>query len=163
LRLSGADQNQLARRYTNNTDAYQLYLKGHHCLWTREAPAAWDQAVSYFNRAVDADPGYALAHVGLSDAHSLASNGPLPPPQAQPRAERAALEALALDGGLAEAHAALAQVRFFYDWNWAAGEREIRRAIQLDPNSSNAHWLYAMYLAAMGRLPESLPEALHAQ
>ena len=161
-RLSGADEQKLAKTYTNNPEAYQLYLKGTFYLGKRTA-ADMKRALEYFQQAIDLDPNYALAYVGLSDSYRLpATYGLVPTHEGYPRAKAAAQKALQIDESLAAAHAALGDVAASYDWDWTTAERELKRAIELDPNS--AHLTYAFsYLCPMRRFDEAVSEAKRAQ
>ncbi|MDQ3819679.1 MAG: hypothetical protein M3362_18660, partial [Acidobacteriota bacterium] len=118
LKLSGEQKRRLAKRYTDNAVAYTLYLKGlyHNSKWTGEG---WRKAVEYFNRAIDADPSYALAYAGLASSYvKLGLFGAAPQREAYPKAKAAALKALKMDEMLPEAHAALGFVRMVDDWDW---------------------------------------------
>ena len=161
-KLSGADEQKLAKTYTTNTEAYQLYLKGSFYMSKRTA-ADMKRALEYFQQAIDLDPNYALAYVGLSDAYRLpATYGLVPMREGYPRAKAAAQKALQIDDSVAAAHAALGDIAASYDWDWTTAERELKRAIELDPNS--AHLTYAFsYLCPMRRFDEAVSEAKRAQ
>lgn len=163
-KLSGADEQKLAKTYTNNPEAYQLYLKGSFYLGRRTA-ADMKRALEYFQQAIDLDPNYALAYVGLSDAYKLpAQYGLVPMREGYPRAKAAAQKALQIDESLAAAHAALGDIAAGYDWDWTTAERELKRAIELDPNSGGPHLTYAFaYLCPMRRFDEAVSEAKRAQ
>ncbi|MEJ7654852.1 MAG: tetratricopeptide repeat protein [Chloroflexia bacterium] len=122
------------------------------------------QAIYLFEQALSKDRNYALAYAGLADCYALLSwyNSP-PPPDAFPKAKEAAMRAIQLDEGLAEAHASLAFVLLYYERDWAGAEREFRRAIELNPSYATAHHWYAFNLAAMGRHNEALAEIKRAQ
>jgi serine/threonine-protein kinase len=155
LRLTGDARARLTRRPTESPEAYRLYLLGRYHLsrWTDDG--FW-KARDYFQQAIAADPGYALAHAGLADAyHSLSGFNVLPPNQGFPLARQAAEAALRLDDQLAEAHVALATVHLFYDWRWSEAEAEYRRALELNPGSSDAHQMYGYLLVATNRLDEA--------
>jgi Flp pilus assembly protein TadD len=163
LRLSGEDQKLLTKRYTGNTEAYQLYLKGRYC-WNQRTQEGFKRGIQYFNQAIEQDPGFALAYAGAADCYvSLGSGSFLAPREAFPKVKAAATKALNLDENLAEAHATLAFVAMYYDWNWQEAEREFKRAIALNPNYATAHHWYAIYLDAMGRFEEALPEYIRAR
>jgi tetratricopeptide (TPR) repeat protein len=147
---------RLAKHYTENSEAYQAYLKGRYFLskWTR---SDFERAITYFEQAIKSDLNYAPAYSGLADAHNLLGYlGYAPPREAFPRSETAARQALKLDAALSEAHLALAKIKFFYDWNWAGAEEGIKRALELNPNYPDAHSFYGAYLTAMGRFDEAL-------
>lgn len=135
-------------------EAYDAYLLGRH-LWNQRTEQSLDKALSYFRAAIAADPDFALAHAGLALAHDLRQVFAYVPPGTGLAEEKAAaLKALELDPGLAEARAALASARTI-EWDWEAGEAEFRSAIELDPNSVLSHLWYAWFLHLRGRLAES--------
>jgi TolB-like protein/DNA-binding winged helix-turn-helix (wHTH) protein/Tfp pilus assembly protein PilF len=163
LTLSGAEQELLAKRYTENSEAHELYLKGRY-FWNKRTMEGLKKGISYFSEAVKKDPAFALAYVGLADSYSLLSDyGWLPPNEAYPRAKEAAEKALKLDDQLAEAHTALASIKVGYDWDWSDAESEYRRAIELNPNYETAHQWYAEYLSGMGRHQEAIAEIRRAR
>src|SRR5262249_35272038 len=134
LRPTGEEQKRLAKRYTENAEAHQLYLKGRY-LWNRRNAEALQRATEYFQEAIEKDSGYALAWAGLADCYAVDSfYGVLPPMEAVPKAKEAARKALTLDETLAEPHTALGVVKAMYDWDWAGAEREFKRAIELNSN-----------------------------
>jgi TolB-like protein/Tfp pilus assembly protein PilF len=158
LRLSGEDQSRLSKRFTENTEAYQDYLKGRYHL-NRVTEDGLRKAIECFESAVGKDGSYALAYSGLAECYGLlAFFGLRAPAEVMPKAKEAALKALEFDHLLAEAHVSLAGVHKSYDWDWPAAEREFRKALELDPNHAMAHRLYASFLAAMGRPAEALRE-----
>ncbi|HEX3187411.1 MAG TPA: protein kinase, partial [Pyrinomonadaceae bacterium] len=150
---------QFARTHNDNTQAYHAYLKGRYC-WNKRTDEDVKQSIEYFNKAIQADPDYALAYAGLADAYLVLGGfgiATLAPKEAYPKAREAAERALELDDTLAEAHASLAYCLANYDWNWPRAEREFRRALELKPNYSVAHhWYGFLYLASMGRLDEAI-------
>ncbi|HEY6237615.1 MAG TPA: tetratricopeptide repeat protein, partial [Thermoplasmata archaeon] len=147
---------------TTVVDAYTLYLEGRFH-WNERTRDGLAQAFALFERALERDPKFARALSGLADAYTaLAILEFAAPNQAFPKARQSAERALALDDNLAEAHASLGFVHSLYDRDWAAAERELRRAIELNPNYPAAHQFYADHLKAMGRLPEALEEMHHA-
>ncbi len=157
LRPTGEEQRRLTRRYTENPEAHQLYLKGRY-LWNRRTAQTLQRAAAYFQQAIDKDPGYALAWAGLADCYALYSfYGALSPEESFPKAKEAAAKALEIDDTLAQAHSSLVWVKSMYDWDWPGTEREFKRTIELNPNYATAyHWYAAGPLAAMGRLDEAL-------
>ena len=163
LRLSGAEQQQLARRDTANPEAYQLYLKGRF-YWNKRTVESLKKSIEYFNQAIEKDPSYALAYSGLADAYGLFSTYSVSSPQeSYPKAKAAAKKALELDETLAEAHTSLAKV-LSYDWNLAESNREFQRAIELNPNYATAHqWYGNGNLRFMGRFDEAIAEMKRAQ
>ncbi|MCA1625574.1 MAG: protein kinase [Acidobacteria bacterium] len=162
LKLTGADEQRLAKRYTDNVEAYQLYLKGNY-KWEKHTLEDLQQAIEYYNEAIEKDPNYALAFSGLASCYGRLGNSYLPPREAFPKAKAYAAKALELDETLAEAQSSMAAVRLFYDWNWTEAEKEIRRALVLNPNYAHAHDLYAIYLGAMGRPSEAVAQTKRAQ
>jgi eukaryotic-like serine/threonine-protein kinase len=163
LRPTGGEQKRLAKRYTENPEAHQLYLKGRY-LWNRRTGGAIKRAAEYFRQAIDKDPTYALAWAGLTDCYVLDSfYSGLAPKEAASKAKEAAGRTLALDDTLAEPHAALAYVKTIYDWDWPGAEREFKRAIELNPNYATAHHWYCLYLVAAGRPDEAIAEVRRAQ
>jgi serine/threonine protein kinase/Tfp pilus assembly protein PilF len=164
LKLTGEDQKRLTRHHTENAEAYQLYLKGCY-YWNKRTAESLNRGIEYFQQAIDKDPNYALAYAGLIDSYSLlgSSIGRLSPRETFSKAKAAAVKALDIDDTLAEAHAALALVILRYDWDWPAVEREIKRAIQLNPNYATTYQWYADYLVVMGRLDETIAQIKRAQ
>lgn len=157
-KLSGADERHLTKNYTENAEAYQLYLRGRFH-WNRRTVKDMRKSIEYFQQAVALDPNYALAYTGLADAYSiLPTYGGAPSREVLPKAREAALKALALDDQLAEAHISIGLVLNFYDYDFAGAEREFRRAIELNPNSAPAHHFYGQLLMNLGRFEEARAE-----
>ncbi len=143
--------------------ARNLYLSGQY-YWDKRTPADLNKAVSYFEQAIDRDPKYAEAYVGLANCYSLLREfAAMPSDEAFPRALAAARKAVELDPSSAEAHNALAFGTFYWNWDAAEAEREFRSAIKLDPNYVTAHHWYATFLMVLGRLPEALEQINQAQ
>jgi len=163
VRLSGSDEQRLAKSYTKNAEAYQLYLKGRfHVL--KLTPAENQKGVSYYQQAIAADPSYALAYFGLAYAYSsLALSGELPATEWFPKAKAATQKALEIDDRLAEAHASLGFILFWHERDWAAAEGQFRRALELNPNSAETHMGYAHLLSNTGRHAEALAEIRRAR
>jgi serine/threonine-protein kinase len=162
LKLSGDEQRRLAKRYTDNTEAYQLYLKGRY-YWNKRTEDGYQKAIESFKEAIQVDPNYALAYAGLADAYVFVNSPTLKRSEAMPLAESSARKALALDDGLAEAHTSLARVRMYLNFDWRAAEGEFKRAVELNPGYATAHQWYAEYLSSMGRLREARAEVKRAQ
>ncbi|MEK6324038.1 MAG: protein kinase [Acidobacteriota bacterium] len=159
LKLSGAEQSRVTKHYTENPEAYQLYLKGRY-FWNKFTPADHLRAAEYFNQAIAKDPTYALAYTGLADTYGAsASYSWIAPTEGYPKAKALAKKALELDETLAEAHAALGALTMFYDLDWAAAEREYKRAIELNPNYPITYELYSYLLSVTGRLDEGIAMA----
>jgi len=162
-RLSSADEQKLAKNYTENTEAYQLYLKGRY-FWNKRTPEGHRKSIEYFNQAIERDPNFALAFVGLADAYaSLPFDSDAPPREAYPKVKAAATRALEIDAKLAEAFSSLAAVKFNYDWDFPGAEEELKRAIVLNPNDAIVHQRYGRYLSLMGRHQEAIAEAKRAR
>jgi len=162
LKLSGEDQRRLTRTYTQDTEAYQLYLKGRY--WSeRLTQGGFQKAAGYFNQAIEKDPAYALAYTGLADAYYWVSNMYLRPKEAMEKSRWAATRALERDSLLSEAHLSLALVKMAYDFDWPGAEVEFRRAIELNPGFAWAHFWFGRYLTFMGRYEESTAELQRAQ
>ena len=163
LKLSGADEQRLAKNYTANPEAYQLYLKGRYHLF-KLTPPEIQTGVSYFNQAIAIDPNYALAYVGLANAYrSFSLSLDMPSTEVFPKAKAAAQKAVEIDDTLAEAHAVLGVTIFWYDWDWKAAENQFKRALELNPNSEDSHWAYAGLLSTTGRHAEGLAEIKRAR
>ena len=157
-KLSGTDAEKLTKTYTTIPEAYRLYLQGRF-YWAKRDEKDFRTAVDYFNQAIALDPNYALAYAGRADAYALLSTfGFMPPPEAIPKARESALKASALDETLAEPHATLAYLLATYDYDFAASEREFKRAIQLNPNYATAHHWYGELLTNTGRFDEAYSE-----
>jgi len=153
--LSGMQKAGLERNGTADPEAYQLYLKGRF-YWERRTPEALEKARDYFTQAIARDPSYARAYVGLADYWAVVTDyEPISTTKAQPQTKAAALKALAIDEKLPEAHAALAEA-YADAWEWAEWEREMQRALELDPNYANAHHWYGLQLSWLGRSQEGI-------
>jgi tetratricopeptide (TPR) repeat protein len=164
LRLSSEEKGRLTRRYTENPESYQLYLKGRYYA-SKGTAESLKKGIQYFEQAIDRDPGNAQAYAALADCYTNLGGGMsyLPPKENFPKARAAAMKALQIDGALAEGHSALGLVKWGYEWDWSGAEREFKRAIELNPNSAAAHGGYADYFLTIGRFEESLVEARRAQ
>jgi serine/threonine-protein kinase len=163
LKLTGEEEQRLARHATQNGEAYQLYLKGRYS-WNKRTLEGLRDGIDFFNQAIDRDPGFALAYTGLADSYIvLGGYNLLAPGEAFPKARTAAQKALEIDPNLAEAWAPLAFVTYTYDWNWQEGEKDFRRSLQLNPNYPTAHHWFALYWMAMGRSKDALSEITKAQ
>lgn len=144
------------RRYTENLQAYNLYLRGRF-EWNKRSSEGMAQAIRYFEEAIAADKDYALAWSGLADAYALGVDyRAAPVTEGFERAKQHALRALALDDGLAEAHTSLGWVRFIHDWNWADAEHHFTRAIESNPRYATAHQWYGWLLASQGRMGDAI-------
>ncbi len=157
IKLSGTDEQKLAKTYTDNAEAYQLYLKGRY-YWYRFPAKEFEKSRDYYQQAIDIDPTYALAYAGLAEYYGFgAALGVLPPDENWSKSEAATNKALALDDTLPDAHNALAGVKQFNN-DPAGAERELRRAIELNPNYAEGRDHYAQDLTDAGRFEESLAQ-----
>ncbi|HKX32072.1 MAG TPA: protein kinase [Blastocatellia bacterium] len=162
IRLTQADEQQLAKHPTADPQAYDLVLKG-RSVNNRGTAEGSVRALDYFQQAVAVDPNYALAQAELSGAYChLACNGMLDPKETLPKARAAAARALDLDESLTEAHSAMAWIKMT-DWDWAGAERSFKRAFELNPNSAEAHYGYARLLSNQGRHDQAIAEAKRAK
>jgi tetratricopeptide (TPR) repeat protein len=158
LKLTSAQRKSLAKRSTENSAAYQLYLKGRYH-WNTRTEEGIRKSVEYFEQAIGLDPTFALAYAGLADSYNLlGSYAAKPVATLFLRAKATALKALSLDDKLAEAHAALAAVKLWREFDWEGGERGFRKAIDLNRSYSTAHLWLSLYLAAVGKMDEALSE-----
>jgi serine/threonine protein kinase/Tfp pilus assembly protein PilF len=155
VKLSQEQKKRLTRRYTENSEAYQVYLRGRF-YWNKRTPEGMRKAIDHFQLAIRQDPGYALAYAGLADCFTmLASYHLLAPGDAFAKAKSMASRALEIDKSLAEAHASLGYTRAFYDWDWAGAQLSFRRAIELSPSYGTAyHWRTTLF-SALGRIDEA--------
>jgi DNA-binding winged helix-turn-helix (wHTH) protein/TolB-like protein/Flp pilus assembly protein TadD len=161
--MTGEEQKRFWKRDTENAEAYQFYMMGRYH-WGKVTREDWTKALEYFNLAIEKDPNYALAYSGLADAYSsIIADSLLAKTEAIPKAKEAALAALRLDNTLAEPHVSLARVKAYYDWDWAGAEVEFKRALELNPNSSDALREYSGYLTALSRNDEAVAEAKRAR
>jgi TolB-like protein/Tfp pilus assembly protein PilF len=159
VRLTGEEKAKATKRYTDNAEAYQLYLQGRYH-WNQGTIAGYKRAIEYYQQAITKDAKYALAYAGLADSYlSLGSYYV----ESLSDAKAAADEAVTLDPSLAEAHVAVGHIKLWLDWDWPAAEREFTTGISLDPNSALAHDQYAAYLATRGRFADAIAEARRAQ
>jgi len=160
--MSSAEKQQVTKQGTKDPEAYELYLKGRY-EWNKRTPASLAAALSYFNQAIAKDPGYAMAYLGLSDVYGVLPNHGGSPAEDTPKSNAAARRALELDPTLAQPHADLAANEMEYEFNFAGGEAEYKKALELDPNDATAHQWYAEDLGTLGRTQEGLAEAARAQ
>jgi serine/threonine protein kinase/lipoprotein NlpI len=158
LKLTGEEKERLTRRHTENPEAYRLYLRGRF-FWNKRTEEGIRRGIEYFRQAIEIDPEYAAAYVGLADSYAvLGFHAIAPPGEAFPRAKAAALKALEIDPSFAEARASLAYTLHHYDWNWTQAEKEYRACLEAIPNYATAHNYYASMLTPLGRFEESLAE-----
>jgi serine/threonine protein kinase len=163
IKLLGEEKTNLVKRYTENIEAYDLYLKGRY-FWNKRTEEDTNKSVEYFEQAIDIDPAFALAYAGLADCYIIyGAWGFLSPKEAYSDAKKAALKALEIDDLLAEAHNALAYVKHIYDWDQPGAEEDFKHAIALNPSYATAHQFYAEFLVAMGRNDEAIVEFKRAK
>lgn len=155
-KLSPADEQRLAKNYTSNSDAYQLYLLGRFH-WNKRSKADLYRAIDYYSQAVRVDPNYAIAYSGLADAYAILQgyDKSVSPRETQIKAREYALKALSLDDTLSEAHASNALILQSVDFDFLGAEREFKRAIELDPKNTVAYLYYALLLTGLGRFDEA--------
>ncbi|HEY7913094.1 MAG TPA: protein kinase [Blastocatellia bacterium] len=161
-KLSGADEQKLAKSYTANPEAYQHYLRGRF-YWNKRNAENIRKAIEQFRMAAEKDPGYALAYSGLADCYVVAPNyAGTASSETLPSARAYATRAIELDGSLAEAYASLGMVNYF-SWNFAEAETAFKRSIELNPTYPTAHHWYSRYLRAVGRSDEAFAEIRRAK
>ena len=164
LKLTSEQRQRLTKRSTQNPEAYTHYLKGRYH-FSRRTDEGLKRSIEYFNRALEIEPGYALAYAGLSDSYIYLHDTDLDPASAGEvygKARSAATKALEMDDALGEAHGALALVKMRYEGDWPGAEAAFKRALELDPNSAETHHQYSHYLVVVGRIEEALTESLRA-
>jgi len=160
--LTRIEEAQLSKRYTESTEAYQSYLRGRY-FWNKRTEPDLRKAIAFFDEAIGIDPQYSQAYAGLADSYQvLIFHGSLSPSSYCPKARFAAEKAIEIDDTVAEAHTALAYVKFYYDWDWQGAEEQFKQSIRLNPNYATAHQWYGEYLGNMGRIDESLVERKEA-
>ena len=164
LQLTGEEQQQLVE--TTNSAAYEAYLKGRN-FWSKRTAKDLENAVTFFEQALAADPNYALAHVGVADSYLLlgafyGNPGEHPTSVTMTTARTSARDALELDPNLAEAHTTLAYIELLHNWDWGASETEFLRAIELKPDYAPAHQWYSELLMVLGRHDEAIEESRRA-
>jgi TolB-like protein/Flp pilus assembly protein TadD len=156
-KLTGEQQQRLTKRETVSPEAYQLYLKGRY-YWNKREDKEFIKALEYFQQAIDKDPTYALAYVGLAESYLIGGSNNLSRWEKVSKAKATAQKALEIDATLGEAHTTLANIKHWDDWNWEEAEKEYKLAIELSPNYATAHHWYAESLSAVGRFDESFAE-----
>ena len=162
VQLTGDQKQRLTKRYTEDAEAYRLYLKGRYH-WNKRSADGFQKAVEYFRQALDKDPGYSLAYAGLADTYAyLPFFHVAPPREAMPKAKTAAAKAVEIDDHLAEPRVSLGYVSFTYDGDWSAAGKHFEEALALNPAYTGAHTFYAFYLSSLGRSEEALAVAKRA-
>lgn len=162
VKLLGEEKTAALKRYTDNVEAYKLYLKGYYH-FDKHTGEGWRKAIEYFEKAIAIVPEYAPAYAGLSSVLAFAWYfGTLDPAEVIPKWELANSRALEIGDHLDETHVGVGRFRFLYEWNWEEAEREYKRAIALNPTNANAHQQYGLFLASKGRLEEAITEGKQA-
>jgi DNA-binding winged helix-turn-helix (wHTH) protein len=157
LKLTIEERMRLAKRYTENIEAYHLYLKGLY-FWSKYNKEETIKSIEYYQQAIAIDPTYALAYAGIAESYYALSSVYLPPREAMPKARAAVMKALEIDETVAEAHFTLGIIRSFYDWDWAGAERAFKSSIHFNPGNAKAHQRYCHFLNLMGRFDEAMVE-----
>jgi serine/threonine-protein kinase len=159
LKLSGEDKQRLAKRPTENGEAFRLYLLGRY-EWNKRSKDGLNKGIQYFQQAIEKDPNFALAYVGLADSYVVQQDrGQISTKDALAKVKPAIDHALALDDSLGEAHLDLASVKDSFDWDWAGAEKEYLRALALNPNYGTAHQWYSLFLVRIGKFNEGIEHA----
>ncbi len=162
LRLTGEEKQRLTKRYTDDAEAYQLYLKGRYH-WNKRNPDGYRKALEYFQQAIDKDPAYALAHAGIADTWAQFSFfNVFPSREVMPKAKAAAEKALQIDDRLGEAYVSLGYISFTYDFDWTAAGKQFDQALALNPAYTRTHSFYPLYLSSLGRSQDSIDVATGA-
>jgi TolB-like protein/Flp pilus assembly protein TadD len=155
IAVTPEERARLGRPRTVDAEAQELYLQGTQALDTGNPRSG----IGYFQKAIDKDPNYAQAYAALADSYEwMGQAGWMPYSEAFPKQKAAAIKAIALDEALPDGHVQLANAAMNLDWDWATEGKEIKRALELNPNSAPVHWAYAGHLQRMGRLPEAISE-----
>ncbi|MFQ5866239.1 MAG: tetratricopeptide repeat protein, partial [bacterium] len=162
VKLTPQEETRLAGARQVNPETYEAYLKGMFYL-NKSTPDDLKRGLAYLHEAVEKNPADPMAYAGLALGYATLGHGPAPPEDAWPRARAAALRALNLDSTLAEAHAALADIKLYYEWDWDGAEKAFQRAMELNPSLAMNHYHYAWYLELFGRLDEAVVEHKRAQ
>jgi DNA-binding winged helix-turn-helix (wHTH) protein/tetratricopeptide (TPR) repeat protein len=163
LKITSEQRKILTKRYTDNTDAYQIYLKGRY-FWNKRDPLSLQKAIEFFKQTIKKDADYALAYSGIADCYVLlVMYGVYDPAKAMAEAKEAAERAVSIDDSLAEAHTSLAYVNTTYYWDWRKSRQEFERAIELNPGYSTAHHWYGIYLLMQGKIEQAQEELTRAQ
>jgi tetratricopeptide (TPR) repeat protein len=158
ITLLGEKPVQVIRRYTGNLEAYDLYMKGIY-FYNKRGKENLEKALGFFRTAIDIDPNYALAYAWMAETYTVIGSWTFQPPrEAFSKAREAAQKALNMDNSLAEAHSALADITYLFDWDWNKAEAEFKEALVCNPKYAIAHSSYAQFLACLGRFEEALKE-----
>jgi adenylate cyclase len=159
VKLLGREKAAVLKRYTDNAEAYQLYLRGRF-FWNKRTPEAFEKAIEAFGQAIKLDSDYALAYSGLADCYTfIGYYEAFSPREISPKARAAAFKALELDDTLAEPHASVGVIKFFYEFDYLEAEKQFKQAIEINPNYASAHHWYSSLLAVQGRFDEAIGAA----
>jgi serine/threonine-protein kinase len=162
VKLFGDEKAALLKRYTDNTEAYQLYLQGRYC-YNKYTPDYFQKGIEYFEQAIELEPEYAPAYAGLGFCYgSLFYFGSVAPHQIVPKWRALIDKSLEIDDRLGDAYLSRASIEFYYNWDFAQAELDYQRAIELNPNSPDAHWRYGHFLANCGRFDEAIEQGERA-
>lgn len=162
VKLLGEEKAAVLNHYTDDPDAYEAYLKGRY-FFHKFTAESWDRAVEYFEESIRKEPEYAAAYAGIALCWNVRwYYGHVPPHEIVPKWKAAASRALKIDNRLGEAHLSMANIQFYYDWDKKSAEREFRQAVELNPNSADAHWCYGMFLASIGEIDHAINEGRRA-
>jgi Tfp pilus assembly protein PilF len=162
VKLLHEEKEQLMKRFTEDVEAYNLYLKGRY-FWNKRTKESFRKAMEFFKQSIEKDPNFTLAYSGLADSYNLLGfYNFAPPKEVFPKAKEAALKALKIDDTIAEAYASLAFVQLYYDWNWKDAHENFKKAVELSPGYPTAHHWYAEYLTVVGLIDEAIVEAKRA-
>lgn len=163
LQLSKQEKDQLIKHDTDNSEAYQLYLRG-QLLWNGRRQNWIEQSLAYYNQALEKDPNFALAHIGVADCYiMLSGHRKISMWEAEMKARPSIMKALEIDNKLAQAHNALAELKYQYEYDWAGAEKEFKNAIELNPNIAWIRQAYGWFLMSDGRFDEAAAEMEKAQ
>jgi len=158
VKLLGKEKQKLRKQPTDNTEAYQLYLKGRY-FTNKRSPEGYRKAMEFYNKAIQADPEFALSYTGLAYLYSiLGIYGLRHPKDVFPKAESLNEKAFGIDEDLSSVHRIKGSISLFYDWDWPSSERSYRKAIEINPGDEYSHYNYALYLSYMGRSKEAIRE-----
>jgi serine/threonine protein kinase/Flp pilus assembly protein TadD len=162
VKLLGEEKAVVLKRHIENTEAYELYLKGRY-YYNKHTTDGWLKGIEYFEKAIEIEPEYASAFAQIGLAYiTLSFFGVFSPHQTLPRGKAVVTRALEIDEQSAEGHAALANILFYYEWDWAAAEREFKRAIELNPNDANTRWRLGLFLVSRERFVKAVKEGERA-
>jgi adenylate cyclase len=158
VKLKTGEKAMLEKHYTNNTEAYALYLKGLY-FYARTSPESYEKALNCFQAAINKDPDFAQAYTGMGQVFAgMGVYSFAPPAQMLPKAKAALYKALSLDENLAEAHAVTAMLAYWFEWDWEAAGRSFDRALALNPGDAMAHAMHSMFLVTMNRPDDAIRE-----